>query len=227
MAIVITTILFDLDQTLYVPASGLLAAGDCKITDFLARRLELPAEEADAVRQRLWRQYGTTARGGEIEFGISQAELYEESVEGIEPAEYLGADEPLARMLEGLEAELYVVTNAHAGYAHKVLKALAIDHCFEAVFDIEALRWCPKPEGAAYECVVEALDRDPRELAMVEDFPWNLVPAHELGMFTVYLETGSSHVTETEVAEADLRLTDLLKLPEALKAAGVVLRRPG
>ena len=214
---IITTILFDLDHTLYEPATGLLAAGDCMITDYLAHRLELPREEADELRARLWRQYGTSARGAEIEFGLAQPDFYYESLKDLDPSEHLCHDEPLAAMLEGLEAELHVVTNSASDYAHRVLKALGIDHCFKEVFGIEALQWCPKPEDTAYQCVLERLGRDPAEVAMVEDFPWNLVPAKALGMFTVFLGP--------EREEADLWLTKLLDLPEKLAEAGVELKR--
>jgi putative hydrolase of the HAD superfamily len=214
----LTALLFDLDQTLYAPETGLLQAGDCRITDYLAHRLGLPADEADAERRRLWRAYGTTARGAEIEHGIPQPELYLHSLEDLDPAEYLCRDEPLERLLSGLPADLYVLTNSAASYAHRVLAALGLDHCFRRVFDIEALSWCPKPERSAYECVLAALDRPAEEVGMVEDFPWNLAPAKELGMFTIYL--GS------EAAEADLCVTSLLDLPEALAQAGVALQRP-
>lgn len=214
----LTTLLFDLDQTLYAPETGLLPAGDRRITDYLAHRLGMPRDEADAVRARLWRQYGTTARGAEIEFGLPQRDLYVHSLEDLDPADYLCRDETLAAMLLGLDADLFVLTNSAASYAHKVLAALGIDHCFRGVFDIEALGWCPKPEHAAYHRVLDALGCPAPEVGMVEDFPWNLVPAQELGMFTIYLGT--------DAAEADVTLTDLLQLPHALARAGVELHRP-
>ena len=213
----LTALLFALDQTLYAPATGLLQAGDCRITDYLAHRLDLPRERADAERQRLWRQYGTTARGVEIEHDIPQREVYLHSLEGLDPADYLFRDEPLARMLSGLATDLYVVTNSAASYAHRVLAALGLDHCFRQVFDIEALNWCPKPEQTAYQSVLAALDCSAHEVGMIEDFPWNLTPAQELGMFTIYLGL--------DEATADLCLTDLLDLPGALAEAGVVLQR--
>jgi putative hydrolase of the HAD superfamily len=218
MTRLITTILFDLDHTLYEPATGLLHAGDRMITSYLARRLELPHEEADALRARLWRQYGTSARGAEIEFGLGQPEFYYESLKDLDPAAHLERDEPLAAMLEALPAELHVVTNSAADYAHRVLRALGIDHCFGEVFGIEALQWCPKPEASAYDCVLQRLGRDPAEIAMVEDFPWNLVPAKQLGMFTVFLGP--------EPEEADIWLQRLLDLPQKLAEAGVELSFP-
>lgn len=214
----LTTILFDLDHTLYEPATGLLDAGDCLITDYLARRLQLPRPEADELRARLWRQYGTSARGAEIEFGLPQPEFYYESLKDLDPAEHLCTDEPLARMLESLPAALYVVTNSASHYAHRVLAALGIDHCFTEVFGIEAFDWCPKPELSAYECVLRRVGREAQEVAMVEDFPWNLVPAKQLGMFTIFLGPAPE--------EADLWLQRLLDLPERLAAAGIALHAP-
>lgn len=211
----LTAILFDLDHTLYAPETGLLEAGDCRITDYLARRLNLSTAKADAERRRLWRQYGTTARGAEIEYQIPQAELYLQSLEGLDPADYLCRDEPLADMLASLPVDLYVVTNSALLYAQKALAALGIADCFRSVFDIAALNWCPKPEASAYQCVLEAIHRPATEVAMVEDFAWNLIPAQELGMFTIYLGP--------EAAPADLWLTNLLDLPEKLRQAGVCL----
>lgn len=218
MARQISTILFDLDHTLYTPDTGLLAAGDCMITAYLAHRLQLPPAEADALRARLWREYGTTARGAEVEFGLPQPELYLESLRDLDPAQYLCHDPALADMLSSLDADLYVVTNSTSDYAHRVLAALGIGQCFRGVFGIEALQWCPKPEEAAYQCVLEAIGAEPADVAMVEDFPWNLVPAKALGMLTVFLGP--------ERAEADIWLQQLLDLPQALAAAGVRLHKP-
>ena len=118
-------------------------------------------------------------------------------------------------MLESLPADRYVVTNSATDYAHQVLRALGIDHCFAGVFGIEAFEWCPKPEESAYQAVLRSLQRDPVQVAMVEDFPWNLVPAKALGMFTIFLGP--------EPAEADLWLQRPLDLPHKLAEAGVVL----
>ena len=218
MSRLITTILFDLDQTLYTPDTGLLAAGDCMITDYLAHRLQLPPDEADALRQRLWRQYGTTARGAEIEYGLAQADVYRDSLRELNPEEYLCPDPPLADLLASLPAALYVITNSAADYAHRVLAALGIDQYFRRVFGIEALQWCPKPEDTAYQCVLDALGVAPAQVAMVDDFPWNLPPAKALGMLTIFLGP--------ERAEADIWLQQLQDLPRALAAAGVVLGSP-
>lgn len=217
MSRTISVILFDLDQTLYHPSTGLLQASDAKINRYLAQELDLPLEEADTLRKRLWRQYGTTARGAEMEFGLSQPKMYEASIKDVNPAEYLEPDPALLAMLKALDAELYVMTNSIGHHADRVLEALGIADCFAGVFDICSFDWCAKPDTQAYECVLAAVKQPAEEIALIEDFAHNLPPAAALGIFTVYLGPGS--------ADADLCIEHLLDLPKALRNAGVVLER--
>lgn len=210
----LTAILFDLDQTLYHPSSGLLQAGDRRLTGYLAQRQGLEWDAADALRQRLWREYGTTARGAELELGIEQRELYEYQQLGLDPAEFLDPAPEVGAMLAALPAELYVATNSLAAYAENVLAALGIREHFRAVLGIELMNWRPKPEPEAYASLLAAVDLPAARVAFVDDFAWNLPPAAELGLYTVYLG-------DDEDAEADVFLTSLLDLPAALAAAGV------
>lgn len=210
----LAAILFDLDQTLYHPTSGLLQAGDRRITEFLARHQGLAWEAADELRQRLWRQYGTTARGAETEFGVVQRELYEYTQLALDPAQYLQPVPEVSAMLAALPVERYVATNSLALYAERVLAALGLGDHFAQILDIALMGWHPKPEPEAYAALLAAVDLPARRVAFVDDFSWNLPPAAALGMYTIYLG-------EDEDAEADLILTDLLDLPAALQEAGV------
>ena len=63
-------LLIDLDETLYRPQTGMLSAGDRAITAFIAARLGIDLQRADATRVDLWRRYGTTAAGLEREHGV-------------------------------------------------------------------------------------------------------------------------------------------------------------
>lgn len=209
----LTAILFDLDHTLYHPSSGLMEAGDRRITEYLARHQGVSWEAADALRERLWRQYGTTALGAECELGLSQAELYEYAQGGLEPEAFLTPDPAVAAMLASLEADLYVATNSLASYARRVLAVLELGQYFRAVLDIAAMGWRPKPQPEAYVALVGAVGRPAEELAFIDDFAHNLPPARQLGLYTVFLGPGQ--------AEADLCLQDLTALPEALHEAGV------
>jgi putative hydrolase of the HAD superfamily len=215
---IISALYFDLDQTLYEPQSGLLAAGDRLITTQLACCTGLTEGEADQLRQRLRDQYGTTARGLEVEYGIEQEGFYRLCYIDLNPADYLQPAPALATMIRRLPVPSYVVTNAYYTYAHEVLEALELADCFAGIFDIRAFNWRPKPDPAAYESVLQATGQPAHETVMIDDFAHNLPPAAALGMMTVYLGPGT--------AEADLCLTNLLDLPQGLADCGVTFRQP-
>jgi putative hydrolase of the HAD superfamily len=208
-------ILFDLDNTLYDAGAGLQDLGDVRIRQWIERRLGLSEEEADLLRVRTWRQYGTTARGLEAEFGIPQAPFYEETIGQIDPREHIRPNPELAAMLAQLTAACYVFTNAPAVYAVRVLDALGVRPWFRGIFDIEHSGWHCKPEPEAYHAALDSLGLPPAEVGLVEDNPRNLPPAVELGMYTVLLDN------EEGEAKADLRIARVTELAEALRRAGV------
>jgi len=208
-------ILFDLDNTLYDAGEGLQWLGDVRIRQWIEARLGLSEEEADALRVRTWRQYGTTARGLEAEYGLAQAPFYEETIGQIDPREHIRPDPELAAMLEQLTADCYVFTNAPAVYAERVLDALGVRERFRGIFDIEHSGWHCKPEPEAYRRVLERLGLAPWEVGFVEDNPRNLPPAVELGMYTVLLDNDEGE------EQADLRIATVTDLAAALRDAGV------
>jgi len=208
-AIDVDAILFDLDNTLYEPACGLLAAGDRVITDFIARRLGLPWEEADRLRVRTWREYGATARGLEVEFGVPRREFFTGSIERVPVEDYVRPRPELAAMLARLPQRRFVFTNATATYAARVLAALGVADLFARVFDIEFGGGRPKPESGGYRRVLDAVAVPAHRLALIEDTEANLGPAAALGMVTIKLGGPAP-------AAPHLPLDDLLELPALL-----------
>ena len=201
--------LFDLDNTLYPPSSGLLEAGDALITAFIAERLGLAHSEADNLRVMLWRRYGATSYGLQVERGIPEREFYEGSIERLEPTDYLNPDPQLAAMLAGLDARRCVFTNSTARYARAVLEALGVRDCIDRIFDIESAGGIPKPQLQPYERVLAALDCPARDVALLDDTEGNLEPGAELGMITI-------KVGEPPQADRHLHLRALHDLPGLL-----------
>ena len=173
----IRVILFDLDNTLYPPDAGLIEAGDRLIADFIARRLDLPWGEADELRVRLWLQYGATARGLEVEYGIPQREYFAESLECVEVSRYINPDPELAALLALLPLRRFVFTNSPEVYAARVLDALGVRGLFEGVFHIESAAGRPKPDARPYDVAVRAIGEETRHMALVDDTEANLAPA--------------------------------------------------
>ncbi|MFW6437545.1 MAG: pyrimidine 5'-nucleotidase [Armatimonadota bacterium] len=181
----IDVILFDLDNTLYHPGTGLVEAGDRTITRFIADRLQMPWEDADELRRRTWKQYGATARGLELEFGVPQRDFFAGSIERVAITDYLKPHPELRRMLKSLPQRLYVFTNAPSVYARRTLEALGIADLIVNIFDIETTGGRPKPECHCYEQVLEEIGMPAERVALLEDTEANLAPAADLGIITV------------------------------------------
>ena len=66
----ISTILFDLDNTLYPASSGLMKGVDTRITEYVQNLLGLDLEAAQTLRKQYFTQYGTTLRGLECHHAV-------------------------------------------------------------------------------------------------------------------------------------------------------------
>lgn len=214
MPYTIRAILFDLDNTLYDAEAGLQDEGDRRITRWIMDQLGLPHDEADALRLRTWKQYGTTASGLEAEYGMDARGLYDATISRIEPSHHLEPWPELRAMLAAMSTTRHVFTNAPEAYAWAVLSALGVRDLFHAVFGIEYCDYQCKPNPLAYSRILSDLALPPEQVVFVEDNPGNLGPARELGMVTVLLGD--------RPGDADLRISSILQLNAALSAAGFI-----
>lgn len=181
----VETWIFDLDNTLYPASCNLFAQVDRRMGEFIARLLDLDHAAARTIQKRYFRDYGTTLNG------LMQ-------VHGIAPGEFLSyvhdidlsvvpENPDLAASLDRLDGRKMIYTNGSVAHAERVMARLGIADRFEAVVDIVASDYRPKPDPRPYEAMIARLGFDPRRAAMVEDMHVNLAPAHALGMSTVWV----------------------------------------
>ncbi len=182
-------IVFDLDETLYDRRTGLMDAVSHRITLWLQERLGLSPQEADEVRQRYVRLYGTTLAGLQAERPHEvDVEEYLAFVHDVPVEAYLCPDPALASMLAGLPLRRAVFTNSTTEYARRVLNALGIVSLFEHIVDIRAVGMCPKPWPDAYRRMLAILGAIGPACILVEDRAINLRPAKAFGMTTVLVD---------------------------------------
>lgn len=179
--------IFDLDNTLYRADCGVFARIEARMTDFVAAALVLERGEARAVQKTLYRQYGTTLNGM-MQLHGTDPEDYLAFVHDIDLGD-LVADPGLRFALERLPGRRYVFTNGCRHHAGRILARLRMEDLFEAVWDIRAIGFLPKPDLRGYEQVIATAAIDPARAAMFDDVALNLVPARALGMTTVWLKT--------------------------------------
>jgi putative hydrolase of the HAD superfamily len=178
----VETWVFDLDNTLY-PHHLLWQQVDGRIRDYIARFLDVGAEEAYRVQKDYYRRYGTSMRGLMTEHGLDPddflAYVHEIDHSPLEPNPALGA------AIEKLAGRKLILTNGTRRHAEAVTRRLAIHRHFEDVFDIVAAGLDPKPMPQTYDRFLAAHQVDPARAAMFEDLARNLSVPHALGMTTV------------------------------------------
>lgn len=177
--------LFDLDNTLYSSASDVFPQIHRRMIEFIVETLGVDEDEARRLRGDYFRRYGTTMKGLMVERGIDPDAfldfVHRIDLGGLPPSPRL--DAALAR----LPGRKLVYTNASTRHAEAVLARLGIASHFEALFDIAAADYVPKPEIDAYRRLVARHGLDPNRAAMLDDIPHNLEPAAALGMTTVWI----------------------------------------
>ena len=181
--------IFDLDNTLYPAASDLFAQIDARMAAYVARELKLDLAEAGRLQKAYYRDHGTTLNGL-MKLHDVDPEPYLAEVHDIDLS-VLAPDPALGAAIAALPGRKFVFTNGCRNYATRVLERLGLSGIAGEVFDIRTTRFCPKPDPAAYDAVVAKAAIEPKHAAMFEDLARNLVPAHALGMTTVWIDNGS------------------------------------
>ena len=176
---------FDLDNTLYPPEMRLFDQVDARITGFVVRATGLDRPEADALRKRYWREYGTTLAGLMAVHGV-EPEGYLSEVHDIDFT-VLRPDPQLRARIAALPGRRIVHTNGWAPYAERVLEARGLAGIFDGVFGVEHAGYLPKPDPQAHRAVLDLGGIDPERAAMFEDDPRNLSAPHAMGMCTVHV----------------------------------------
>lgn len=178
---------FDLDNTLYPARCNLFVQVDRRIQEFIMNLFGAGPEEARRIQKSFFHEYGTTLSGLMLNHGVDPAEylhyVHDIDVSPVEP------NPVLCDLLERLPGRKLVYTNGSVPHADRVLERLGVARHFSGVFDIVAAGYVPKPEASAFDAFVKLHEIEPRTAVMVEDIARNLVPAHALGMTTVWIRS--------------------------------------
>jgi putative hydrolase of the HAD superfamily len=179
------TILFDLDDTLYSPATGIWDLIGERIDLFINSRIGLDMEKVPALRKRLFATYGTTLLGLVHEYGIDR-EDYLAFVHNVPVEEILASDDRLRTLLFAIPYRKIIFTNSDHHYAGRVLRALGVEDCFSQIIDILDIWPNCKPQPEAFQkALVLADNPTPSELILLDDTPANVIAASQMGIFSI------------------------------------------
>jgi putative hydrolase of the HAD superfamily len=185
----IETWIFDLDNTLYPASVDLFAQIDVRMGAYIQKLLACDPVEARRVQKGFFHSHGTTLSGLMTEHGVPPSDFLD-FVHDIDLT-VIGEDRRLVETMARLPGRKLIFTNADATYAGRVLDRLGLGGSFEAIHDIHAAGYAPKPDPASYEAMCRALAVAPERALFVEDMARNLKPAKALGMTTVWVDNGS------------------------------------
>jgi len=180
------TWVFDLDNTLYCGSHGLFEQIDARMKAYLSTFLDMDEDEAFRIQKDYFRTYGTTLRGMMINHAM-EPKPYLDFVHDIDLTAIPAAPK-LDAALARLPGRKIVFTNSDQAHSERVLNRLGIADHFDAIFDIHAADFIPKPEPAIYDLLIKRFNLAPTRTVMVEDIARNLEPAARLGMTTVWVK---------------------------------------
>ena len=206
----VETWIFDLDNTLYPVTKRLLAHIDEHMGSFVAKYLGISRKDAHQVQKSYFKKYGLTLRGLMLNDGLDPARYFEEmgpmDLDEVEPNPELG------EYIGSLKGRKIIYTNASARHNELVLNQMKFKkNTFEAIFDIQAANYVPKPAIESYSLLCKTYSIDPTRAAMIDDIARNLEPAAQLGMMTVWKKTNAEWSKNIEAESHIDHVVDDLK----------------
>ncbi len=199
--------IFDLDNTLYPASANLFAQIDTKMGAYIQRLLGIDKDAAYKVQKGFFHSHGMTLPGLMAHHGVDPREFLED-VHDVD-VDVVTPHPELAALIARLPGRKFVFTNADAPYAVRVLARLGLSDSFDAMHDIHALDYVPKPQPSAYASLCAAHGIDPAKAVFVEDMARNLIPAKAIGMTTVWIDNGSEQGPDHHRDHIDYIITDV------------------
>ncbi|GGO92483.1 pyrimidine 5'-nucleotidase [Stakelama pacifica] len=213
----IDTWIFDLDNTLYPASANLFAQIDARMTDYVAQMLDIGREEAFRVQKDYFHAHGTTLWGLMENHAIDPHDFLD-YVHDVE-MDVLEHDAPLAAAIAKLPGRKLVFTNGDGPYARRVLDRLGLGETFEAIHDIHATSYRPKPDPIVYRGLCDAYAIDPETALFAEDMARNLKPAKAIGMATLWVNNGSEQGPDADRDFIDFTTGNLGRWLEQIQEA--------
>jgi pyrimidine 5'-nucleotidase len=195
------TLIFDLDDTLYPPSTGVWDAIGDRINQFLRDNLKLKPNEVVQVRDELFHTYGTTLRGLQIVYGIDPFK-YLNYVHNVPLETYLQPNPALRRILKQISTRKVIFTNSDQNHALRVIAQLGLDGIFERIIDVLDVSPYCKPQPEAFQKALNLLGNlDPSRCILIDDSLRNINTARELGFYTILVgnHNGKSNAASARV----------------------------
>ena len=181
----ITTIFFDLDDTLYPSSTGLWTAIKERMNDYMRAHLSIPENEIPKLREKYFLQYGTTMRGLQAHHNIDAREFLA-YVHDLPLKNYLTPNPIQRSIIASLPTRKLIFTNADMPHAQRVLAALELGDLFQTIVDVNAVAPYCKPMPESFDIAMKASgETDSSRCVMIDDLVRTTRAAREAGMCSI------------------------------------------
>lgn len=210
----INAILIDLDDTVYLPSSGIWTLIGQRIGVYMCEKVGIDPEIVSSLRKELFFKYGTTMRGLKVLYDIDEND-YLQFVHDIPIEEMLKPNPILKESLLNIPVNKFIFTNSDSRHAKRVLKALGVQNCFIDIIDIIRMSPFCKPQKEAFHLALDCIhELSAKNCLFIDDSTHNTQIARELGFQTIYIGEG---IDPTKYDARIERLEELEKiLPELM-----------
>lgn len=206
-------VFFDLDDTLYPASTGLWLAIKERMNIYMRDRMGFDPAEIPTVREKYFREYGTTLRGLQANHQINVDDFLA-FVHDLPLRDYLTPDPTLRPVIASIPTRKWIFTNADASHARRVLAALELDGLFDGIVDVNAVAPYCKPMPESFRIAMESAgETDPARCAMIDDLSRTTRAAREFGMY------GILYGQDAPQPDADASFTDWRVLPALLNGS--------
>lgn len=235
---VVTTLIFDVDDTLYDVGTGFTAHRNGEIVQqYMVDHLKFDSlAHAKAIRDEYFERYHATAKAltvaqqeGRFPEGaptFDTKHLDEYWATNLDYSKLGAPKKELKEKLQTCPLILVAFSNGPRAYVKRVLETLGLFELFgeERLYAVDDVLPHCKPEAAAFETIFKSIGHpSPESCIMVEDSMKNIRQAKNLGMKTVLI-TGKSEEgrilpgdrPEANDPSVDLSLATIEEFPNAL-----------
>jgi len=201
---------FDYDNTLYHPNSGILDEIDNRIEKFISSILKVSSDDAKNIREKYYKKYGTTIQGLMEKHSINPKEYfgYIMDIKTIPPY-----SEDTKHVINSLKGKKTIFSNGNRTHIKRGLKNLRIENNFEDIFEIEDFNYISKPFLYPYKFVEEKLKSKgviSSDIVFIDDSLLNVQTANSIGWKGVLIDRGYCEVPKDIIVIN--HLNDLLDL---------------
>jgi putative hydrolase of the HAD superfamily len=205
-----TTLFFDLDDTLYPPATGLWGAIAGRINLYMIERMGFPPDQVVSIRESFFREFGTTLRGLQANYNVD-IDDYLAFVHDVPLDQYIHPEPEVRSAIACIPARKFIFTNSDTNHTRRVLDTTGLQGLFDGIIDVHSMAPFCKPMAEAFELALKAAGSPERQTCgLLDDQARITRAARSLGMYTILVGKA------TPGDDADAALLHITDLPTLL-----------